>query len=163
MAVDRLVPTTPPSNTTFAYAQGQLQEELTALWQGAVLPLTVTNALPNAVTATCSPTLAAYTDTLHFTVTAAATNTGAMTLSIDGLGARPVVTSTNSNLTAGQVVTGQMLQVTYDTAISAFRVMGGLAVSSGTTLPNPTQQWQVLQADSTLTPAWNSELFSGNF
>ena len=161
MALDRKTFTSPPSDTTFAFTQIETNEEIVALWQGVTLPLILTNALPDSITATCVPPLTAYTDTMHFTLITAMGNTGAMTLSIDGLGTRPLVSSTNTNLTAGQILPGQMLQVAYDTSINAFRVVGGLA--PGTTLPAPTQQWQVLQADITLTPTWNLEMFSGNF
>jgi len=161
MAVDRLVPTSPPSNTTFAYAQGQLQEELTALWAAVTLPLTLTSATPNAVAATANPPLTSYTDTRRFTFTANATNTGNMTISVDGLPALPLVTAGNAQIMAGQVVAGQMLDVVYDSSISAFRAVGGITI--GPAIPYPTQQWQVLQADAGLNWVASQQLFSGNY
>jgi hypothetical protein len=161
MAVDRLVPTTPPSNTTFAYAQGQLQEEMTAIWAGVTLPLTLTSTTPNALTAVAVPALTAYADTRRFTLVVNDANTGNMTLSVDGLPALPLVTPMNTQMVAGQVASGQMLDVVYDSTISAFRVLGGLL--PGATLPNPTQQWQVLQADASLNWVPSQQLFSGAF
>lgn len=162
MAVDRLIPTSPPADTTMAYFAAQVQEELTPLWRAVTIALVSTGAMPNAITASGTPAMTAYGDSTNFTVVASATNTGPMTINIDGLGPRPLVSATNSSLAAGQVVAGQMLQIAWDASINAFRILGGLA-SSGAALPAPTQQWQVLQADASLSWQPSQTLMSGNF
>jgi len=161
MALDRRTFVSPPSNTTFAFTQIETNEEIMALWQAATLPVTLTNALPNNLTGAVFPPLTAYTDTQQFRIIATSANTGNMTLSLDNLPALPLVTASNSNITAGQVVAGQMLFLAFDSTINAFRVLGGFA--PGTVIPNPTQQWQVLQADAGLNWQPSQQLFAGNF
>lgn len=159
MAIDRTIPTSPPSNTTMAYFAQQVQEELTPVWRNVVLELTVTNT-GNALTATANPTMTSYNDGKYFMLVVPTANTGAMTLNIDGLGARPLVTASNVALSGGEIGAGQAAMVYFDSGVNSFRLIGG---GSGSGLPTATQQWQVLQADATLNWVPSQELFSGNF
>ena len=156
MAVDRAIPTTPPSNTTMAYFAGQVQEELTPVWQNVVLPLTGAGG-PNAITASAIPALTAYTDTLNFILTAPAANTGAVTLNVDGLGATPVRNSSGVALSGGELASGQRLLLTY--SAGAFYAINLPRYS----IPAPTAQYQFLQANASLSPNWSLELYAGNF
>lgn len=160
MAVDRTIPTTPPANTTMAYFAGQVQEELTPVWQNVLLPITGVGG-PNAITAVATPTLTSYADTLHFILTVPATNTGAVTLDVDGLGARAVQDSAGNALAAGALSAGAAVLVSYISSSGHFRVIGGASAASA--LPTATQQYQVLQADATLAWVPSQQLFSGNF
>lgn len=158
MPVDRLIHTSPPSNTTFAYAQAETQLEIAALWQNVVLELAASGG--NAVTAAATPALASYSDAKFFVMVAPSTNTGPMTINVDGLGARPVLSGGGTPLAAGAVTAGQAVMLYFDGV--AFRAVAG-AGAGGSTLPTPTQQWQVLQADAALAPTWGLQLYSGNY
>jgi hypothetical protein len=158
--LDRKIFTSPPSNTTFAYAQTETQEELSNIYQHIVQEISVTNT-GNALTAISTPALTAYTDTKYYMLVVPAANTGAMSLNIDGLGARPLVSSTNSILSAGDVSANQAIMVYMDTSINAFRIIG--STGGGISLPTATQQYQVLQADAALSWVPSQEIYSGNF
>lgn len=54
------------------------------------------------------------------------TNTGAITLNINGLGAKSIVKSDGTALTAGDVASGQFTEIVYDG--SAFRIISGAGV-----------------------------------
>jgi hypothetical protein len=156
MAVDRIIPTSPPSNTTMAYFAQQVQEELTPIWQHVIMDLAAAGV--NALTATTTPALTSYADSKYFMMVAPSTNTGPMTLNVDGLGARPVLSGAGTPLAAGAVLAGQAMMLYFDGV--AFRAVAG---ADGAALPNPTQQYQVLQADGALAPQWSLELYGGNF
>lgn len=89
MAIDRKIPVVPPADTSMAFFAQQVQQELTPIWENVILELTVGNT-GNALVATASPALLSYTDAKYFAVTFPATNTGPMSLSVDGLSAFPL-------------------------------------------------------------------------
>jgi microcystin-dependent protein len=84
----------------------------------------------NAFAVTPNRTIASLADGLTIGFTANHSITGAATLNVSGLGARPIVSSNGSALASGDIVSGQKLQVVYRSATADFQVVGDRA--SGT-------------------------------
>lgn len=57
------------------------------------------------------------------------TNTSSSTLNVNGIGAKTLKKSYNSNLSAGDIVAGQMLTVRYDSVNDWFQIVGGVGSS----------------------------------
>jgi len=74
----------------------------------------ITVAGTDTITGTVSPSLTAYTAGQIFSFVVGATNTAAVTLNIDGLGAKAVTRTGAIALVAGGMVTGQVALVEYD-------------------------------------------------
>jgi hypothetical protein len=74
----------------------------------------ITVAGTDTITGTVSPSLTAYTAGQIFSFVVGTTNTGAVTLNIDGLGAKAVTRTGAIALVAGGMVTGQIALVEYD-------------------------------------------------
>jgi hypothetical protein len=74
----------------------------------------ITVAGIDTITGTVSPSLTAYTAGQIFSFVVGTTNTGAVTLNIDGLGAKAVTRTGAIALVAGGMVTGQVALVEYD-------------------------------------------------
>ena len=74
----------------------------------------ITVAGTDTITGTVSPSLTAYTAGQIFSFIVGTTNTGAVTLNIDGLGAKSVTRTGAIALVAGGMVTGQVALVEYD-------------------------------------------------
>ena len=74
----------------------------------------ITVAGTDTITGTVSPSLTAYTAGQIFSFVVGTTNTGAVTLNIDGLGAKAVTRTGAIALVAGAMVTGQVALVEYD-------------------------------------------------
>ena len=70
----------------------------------------------NSITAAANPTLTAYATGSIYSFIAANTNTGAATLSIDGLTATSITKNGSVALTAGDIQVGKMMLVEYDGA-----------------------------------------------
>ena len=68
----------------------------------------------NAITAAATPTLTTYVSGATYSFIAANTNTGAATLSIDGLTAKSITKNGSVALTAGDIQAGKMMLVEYD-------------------------------------------------
>jgi hypothetical protein len=68
----------------------------------------------DTITGLMSPTLTAYATGAMYWFVAAGTNTGAVTLNIDGLGAKSVTRDGSTALIAGDIVNGQVAVVVYD-------------------------------------------------
>ena len=68
----------------------------------------------NSITATATPTLTAYATGAIYSFIALNTNTGAATLSIDGLTATSITKNGSVALSAGDIQTGKMMLVEYD-------------------------------------------------
>ncbi len=64
---------------------------------------------PNALTASLSPAPAALTEGLIVRILIAATNTGAVTLNLNGLGALPIVNNSAAPLSAGDLASGSVI------------------------------------------------------
>lgn len=116
MAADRLIPTsasTPP--VTGGDFMDAVQEELTALWNASGIRLTSIGGTANALTATLAPALTgSIAAGMKFSFVAAATNTGAMTIAINGGSAIPMVTDDGAAMAAGQIVSGRMYTMESD-------------------------------------------------
>jgi len=102
----------------------------------------ITAAGADTITGTVSPTLTAYTTGQQFSFVAAGTNTTAVTLNIDGVGAKAVTRAGTTALAAGDILTGQVALVEYDgtqfqlldpNAFTNLRVSGTLGVTGVTT------------------------------
>jgi hypothetical protein len=74
----------------------------------------ITAAGADTITGTVTPTLTAYTTGQQFSFVAAGTNTTAVTLNIDGVGAKAVTRAGTTALAAGDILTGQVALVEYD-------------------------------------------------
>lgn len=83
----------------------RVKEEVSALWQRSIDTL-ASVAGTNTITAMAGATLIAYGAGVSFWLTPANTNTGAVTLNVDGLGARNVRDRAGVALPAGALVAG---------------------------------------------------------
>jgi len=88
----------------------------------------------NSITATASPTLTAYATGSIYSFIAANTNTGAATLSIDGLTAASITKNGSVAISAGDVQAGKMMLVEYDgtTFQLVNNIIYGGSITSGT-------------------------------
>jgi hypothetical protein len=68
----------------------------------------------NAIAATATPAVTAYATGATYSFIAANTNTGAATLSIDGLAAKSITKNSSVALTAGDIQAGKLTWVEYD-------------------------------------------------
>ena len=109
--------------------------------QNAPVATLITVSGADTITGTLVQTLTAYATGQQFSFVAAGTNTTAVTLNIDGLGAKAVTRTGAVALAAGALVSGQMAIVEYDgtrfqlinaNAFTNLTVSGALTV--GTTL-----------------------------
>lgn len=80
----------------------------------------VVGGTANAITLTPSPAISGYVAGTEFNFLAASTNTSSVTLAVSGLSATPVLTTSGSALTGGEIQPG-FVSVIYDG--SAFRLM----------------------------------------
>ena len=112
--------------------------------QGGSTSTYITAAGADTITGTVTPTLTAYTTGQQFSFVAAGTNTTAVTLNIDGVGAKAVTRAGTTALAAGDILTGQVALVEYDgtqfqlldpNAFTNLRVSGTLTYG-GVTLTN---------------------------
>ena len=103
----------------------------------------ITIAGTDTITGTVTPSLTAYTAGQIFSFVAAATNTTAVTLNIDGVGVKAVTRAGTTALAAGDILTGQVAIVEYDgtqfqlldpNAFTNLRVSGTLGVTGATTM-----------------------------
>jgi hypothetical protein len=104
------------SNKITGLANGTLINDAATLGQvqttAAKLITSVSGA--DTVTGIMSPTLTAYAAGQLFYFVAAGANTGAVTLNIDGLGAKAVTRDGSTALAAGDIQSGEMVVVIYD-------------------------------------------------
>ena len=91
--------------STDAATLGQVQSNATR---------TLTVSGTDTLTASGSPALTSYTAGLSFVFVVANTNSTAVTLNIDGLGAKNVTRDGSTALVAGDLVAGEVVQVVYD-------------------------------------------------
>jgi hypothetical protein len=93
------------TNATDAAQYGQLQA-------GATTIATVTGT--DTLTATLTPAIAAYATGNLFSFVAANTNTGAVTINLNGLGAKSITKSGTTALVANDIVSGRLYLIEYD-------------------------------------------------
>jgi len=103
----------------------------------------ITAAGTDTITGTVTPTLTAYATGQQFSFVVAATNTAAVTLNVDGVGAKAVTRTGSVALVAGDMVTGQVVIVEYDgtrfqlingNSFTNLKASGTLGVTGATTL-----------------------------
>lgn len=82
------------------------------LQAGSFSYLAVTGS--DTIVANCTPALTTYTTGNAFNFVVATTNTGAVTINVDGLGAKAVTKSGSTALVAGDLVAGTMVYIVYD-------------------------------------------------
>ena len=82
----------------------------------------------NTITALVTPVITSYTTNQTFRFIAAGTNTGAVTISICGLSVVDITKQGSTALVAGDIVAGQVMQITYDG--TRFQLIGVAAASS---------------------------------
>jgi len=120
--------------STDAVRYGQLQSNADKL-------LTVTGT--DTLTATASPALTAYAAGNMFSFVVANTNTSAVTINIDGLGAKSITRTGSTALVAGDMVANQVALIAYDgtrfqlldaNSFTNLNVSGTLGVTGATTL-----------------------------
>lgn len=114
----------------------QYARHIKNLYDNSALKLTGVGGTGNVVTAALDPVLSAgLTDGMKFTITWAATNTGAVTLAINGGAAVSVRDETGAALVAGMLVAGTRSLIEY--IGGQFRVLTGLADTSS----DPSRYW----------------------
>lgn len=94
-------------------------------WLDQLLGAITTAGGTTAYTLTTSSGLDAYVSGMAFNIRINATNTGASTLNVDGLGAKAIVTNANAALIAGDLQSGSYYRVSYDG--TSFRVVDFVA------------------------------------
>jgi hypothetical protein len=122
------------SAATDSATLGQVQASTTKL---------ITVSGTDTITGTLSPALAAYATGQMFYFVAGATNTSAVTLNIDSLGAKSVTRHGSTALVAGDILSGEVCVVVYDgtrfqllnpASYTNLNVTGVLALAAGTAL-----------------------------
>lgn len=79
---------------------------------GAATFITVTGT--DTLTGTVSPALSAYATGNQFSFVVANTNTGAVTINVDGIGAKAITRTGTTALVAADMVAGQAVEIIYD-------------------------------------------------
>ena len=111
--------------------------------QSAGYTTLITISGTDTITGTVSPTLTAYLAGAQFSFVVGTTNTGAVTLNIDALGAKAVTRTGAVALVAGDLIATQMVEVMYDgtrfqlvngNSFTNLKLSGTLAVTGATTL-----------------------------
>lgn len=101
--------------------------------QSTVVKLLASVSGADTITAVGSPTVAAYAAGQMFYFVAAGTNTGAVTLNIDSLGAKAVTRDGSTALIAGDIQSGEVCVVVYDGTrfqlINAANAFGNITVT----------------------------------
>ena len=85
----------------------------------------------NSITATATPTATSYQAGATYSFIAANTNTGATTISIDGLVAKSITKNGSVALTAGDIQAGKMMLIEYDGTV--FQLMNNIVYGSALT------------------------------
>jgi hypothetical protein len=122
MTIDRLIPTSGADVTGTEFAEA-IQDEVTALWGNAIIPLTDAGGTGDAITASVSPALTDGLQTgMNFWLDAAADNTGAATIAIGDEDAVDLVDDDGLALGAALLKDGRRYLLAFDG--SAMRVYG---------------------------------------
>jgi hypothetical protein len=108
----------------------QYSERMKQLFDASALPLTAIGGTANAVTATLDPVLdgSGLVDGMKFTLTFAATNTGGMTLAINGGSAIAILDNQGAALVAGAVASGMRALLEY--IGGSFRILSRINASA---------------------------------
>ena len=101
-------------HTNVANAQNRNEYAAAGQVQDGALQWLTSVAGTNTITASITPSPSAYTAGQTFRFTAAGANTGAVTLNINGLGAKAVTRNGTTPLVSGDIPSGAVIDVTYD-------------------------------------------------
>ncbi len=132
MAADGSVPTSGPK--TMAQFATDLNEELAAALDRAVYVLTSVSGT-NTVTASAPAWVSALTDGLTVYLKPAADNTAAVTLNINSIGAKSVVSTAGAALSSGALDADKIYLLRYYSADDEFRIIGESTSAGGSTTP----------------------------
>lgn len=117
MTVSRSTPTRASSTDRIGektYAD-RVNEEVSKLWEFSASPLTTIGGTANAITAQANgATVTALAVGMGFVFVPAATNTGAVTLAVDGTSATAVKDEDGNALTGGEIASGRLTRVWFD-------------------------------------------------
>lgn len=116
--------------TSVATAQANLQVPSITTVQNSAPMLIGSIAGTNTITGTLTPAIASYTAGQTFRFVAAGANTGAVTININGLGAKAITKNGATPLAAGDIASGALVQISYDG--TQFQLVAG-AASGGAT------------------------------
>jgi hypothetical protein len=101
-----------PSNTAGALpgtpTLNDIAEEIEALWRYAAVPLSAVAGTANAITANCDVPLLVREKGNRFSLIPVAANTGGVTVSINGLGAKSLLNRDGTALAAGRLQAGRL-------------------------------------------------------
>jgi hypothetical protein len=111
-------------------AAALIASNLTSIQNGTVFLLSGV-AGTNTITATITPAITAYVTGQTFRFVAASANTGAVTININGLGAKAITKSGATALTTGDIPIGAVVNITYDG--TQFQLSSGAGGSAGNT------------------------------
>lgn len=140
----------PNITTTMTRTSAELNKAVTQ--DGTELWLTSVSGT-NTITATTTPAPSSYVSGQTFRFVPAATNTGAVTINIAGLGAKSITKLGSTALGAGDLTIGAATQITYDgTQFQLSSGAGGGAVAGGVLFENST----TLTANYTLSTGKNA-------
>lgn len=106
---------------------GEYEGAMAGLFDASRLPLTSVAGTADDVTATCAWDLSALVDGMCFGITWGGTNTGGMTLAINGLAAVPVLTAAGGAMPVGVVEAG--VRSTLEYIGGEFRVLSPIPTS----------------------------------
>lgn len=88
-----------------------------AKWRDDICGINVTGGSGTAYTVTSNQIIASNLNGMTIQFTPGTTNTGAVTLSVDGQTAKPIRFATGVDLPAGSLISGSLYQVTYRSAV----------------------------------------------
>lgn len=117
-------------------AQNQVLSAIKALMQANIGKYAVDTGTVNNVVLTYAPAISALSDGLSLRFKAAAGNTGATTVAVNGLTAQPIVGGNHSALQGGEIVVGSDCEIVWNSTLNAFVLSensgGPIQVSAGT-------------------------------
>lgn len=119
----------------------------------------------DVITATASFGMTAYATGQIFTFVASGTNTGATTLNINSIGAKPVTKNGSTALAAGDIVSGQAVTVFYDGTqfqINASPSYSGLSSVNGIVKGNGSGVFSAATAGTDYAGITNAQTFTGS-
>ena len=108
-----------PDGRVFERIGGTYVEKLALDAQSGKWNYAVAGGTANALTATISPTPAALTDGLIVALKTTAANTAAVTLNLNGLGAKPVLNQADGALVGGEFAANGDIVARYNTSLNA--------------------------------------------
>lgn len=103
-----------PDGRVFEKVGGVYVEKIAADSQAGKWMFTYAQGSANAITAVLTPAPAAYVAGMAIRLQVAVMNTGAATLNINGLGAKPIRRADQTPVLEGDLVSGQIVELIYD-------------------------------------------------